>query len=120
MARPRANIDWKKVDKYLQAHCDGVGIAGILGIDVQTLYRRCNEDNKVGFAEYSAKKKAEGVELLKAKQYQVAMEGDRTMLVWLGKQYAGQSDKSENRITGPIKIIVSYEEGPAEGDPLEI
>ena len=120
MARPRANIDWNKVDKYLQAQCDGVGIAGILGIDVQTLYRRCNEDNKVGFAEYSAKKKAEGVELLKAKQYQVAMEGDRTMLVWLGKQYAGQSDKSENRITGPIKIIVSYEEGPAEGDPLEI
>jgi len=120
MARPKAVIDWNKVDKYLQAQCDGVGIAGLLGIDVQTLYRRCNEDNKVGFAEYSAIKKAEGVELLKAKQYQVAMEGDKTMLVWLGKQYAGQSDKSENRITGPIKIIVSYEEGPAEGNPLEI
>jgi hypothetical protein len=120
MARPKAVIDWNKVDKYLQAQCDGVGIAGLLGISPDTLYRACQEVHKMGFAEYSAIKKAEGVELLKAKQYQVAMEGDKTMLVWLGKQYAGQSDKSENRITGPIKIIVSYEEGPAEGNPLEI
>ncbi len=110
MARPKANIDWNKVDKYLQAQCDGVGIAGLLGIDVQTLYRRCNEDNKVGFAEYSAIKKAEGVELLKAKQYQVAMEGDKTMLVWLGKQYAGQRDKIDNEHQGAIQINVKYEE----------
>jgi len=110
MARPKAVIDWNKVDKYLQAQCDGVGIAGLLGIDVQTLYRRCNEDNKVGFAEYSAIKKAEGVELLKAKQYQVAMEGDKTMLVWLGKQYAGQRDKIDNEHQGDIRINVKYEE----------
>lgn len=95
MGRPKANIDWAKVDKYLQAQCDGVGIAGLLGIDVQTLYRRCQEDNNIGFAEYSAIKKAEGVELLKAKQYQTAMEGNVTMQVWLGKQYAGQKDKNE-------------------------
>lgn len=95
MARPKANIDWNKVDKYLQAQCDGVGIAGLLGIDAETLYRRCKEDNNIGFAEYSAIKKAEGVELLKAKQYQTAMEGNVTMQVWLGKQYAGQTDKQD-------------------------
>jgi len=110
MGRPKANIDWSKVDKYLQAQCDGVSIAGLLGICPDTLYRSCQEIHKIGFAEYSAKKKAEGVELLKAKQYQVAMEGDKTMLVWLGKQYAGQRDKIDNEHQGAIQINVKYEE----------
>ncbi len=110
MARPKANIDWEKVNEYLKAQCDGVSIAGLLGICPDTLYRSCQEIHKIGFAEYSAKKKVEGVELLKAKQYQVAMEGDRTMLVWLGKQYAGQKDKIENEHQGAIKINVEYKE----------
>lgn len=95
MARPKTVIDWNKVDKYLQAQCDGVGIAGLLGISPDTLYRACQEVHKMGFAQYSAQKKAEGVELLKAKQYQLAMEGNVTMGIWLGKQYAGQRDKQE-------------------------
>ena len=95
MARPKANIDWQKVDNYLKAQCDGVGIAGILGISPDTLYRACMEENKIGFADYSAIKKGEGNELLRARQFQVAMEGDKTMLVWLGKQYLLQQDKSE-------------------------
>jgi len=95
MARPKANIDWQKVDNYLKAQCDGVGIAGILGISPDTLYRACMEENKIGFADYSAIKKGEGKELLRARQFQVAMEGDKTMLVWLGKQYLLQQDKSE-------------------------
>lgn len=104
MARPKANIDWNKVDKYLQAQCDGVGIAGLLGIHPNTLYRLCEEKYKISFSEYSAQKKSEGVELLKAKQYQVAMEGDKTMLVWLGKQYAGQKDKQETEHSGGIVL----------------
>ena len=30
---------------------------------------------------------------LRRKQYEVAMGGNCTMLVWLGKQYLGQTDK---------------------------
>jgi hypothetical protein len=95
MARPKANIDWQKVDNYLKAQCDGAGIAGILGIHPNTLYEACQEKNKISFSEYSAIKKGEGKELLRARQFQVAMEGDKTMLVWLGKQYLLQQDKSE-------------------------
>lgn len=94
--RPKAEIDWEKVDRFLNAQCDGVGIAEILGIHPNTLYEACKEVHKMNFSEYSAIKKAEGVELLKAKQYQTAMEGNVTMQVWLGKQYAGQKDKVEN------------------------
>jgi hypothetical protein len=95
MGRPKAKIDWSRVDKYLQAHCDGVGIAGLLGIAPDTLYRSCKDIHNIGFDAYSAIKKAEGKELLRTKQFQVAMEGDRTMLVWLGKQYLEQKEKTE-------------------------
>jgi hypothetical protein len=93
--RPEAIIDWNKVTKYLQAQCDSVGIAGLLGISVDTLYNRCKRDNNLDYSAFAAQKKSEGKELLRGKQYSVAMEGDKTMLVWLGKQYLMQSDKQE-------------------------
>lgn len=100
MARPKVNIDWKKVDRYLQAHCDGAGIAGLLGIDPETLYRACQRDHKIGFSEYAAQKKGEGKELLKARQFETAMSGNVSMQIWLGKQYLGQRDKSDVDQTG--------------------
>lgn len=95
MSRPPIEIDWKKVDQYLQAQCNGTGIAGLLGIHPDTLYMKCEEKFKMGFSQYSAQKKSEGKELLRAKQFNVAMGGDKTMLVWLGKQYLDQRDKTE-------------------------
>jgi len=97
--RPKAVIDWAKVDRYLQAQCEGTGIAGLLGVHPNTLYEACKKDHKISFSEYSANKKSEGKEILRAKQFQVAMEGDKTMLVWLGKQYLEQKEKSEVEAT---------------------
>lgn len=98
MGRKKIEIDWAEVDKYLQYQCDGVGISGLLGICPHTLYRACERDNKVSFAKYSAQKKSEGKELLRAKQMELALKGDKTLLVWLGKQYLDQSDKSQSTI----------------------
>lgn len=93
MGRPKSKIDWAKVDNFLKAQCDGVAIASMFGIHPETLYGACQEKFNMGFSEYSAIKKSEGKELLRAKQFQVAMEGDKTMLVWLGKQLLDQKDK---------------------------
>jgi hypothetical protein len=104
--RPKVEIDWDKVGKMLEAGCFATGIAATLGIDESTLYRRCPEDNKVDFSTYSQQKKAKGDELLRQVQYQTAVgyrdpktqkkyEPDKTMLIWLGKQRLGQSDKQE-------------------------
>lgn len=119
MGRPKANIDWNKVDKYLQAQCDGVGIAGLLGIHPNTLYRLCEEEFKISFSEYSATKKAEGRELLRAKQFQSAMEGDKALQIWLGKQYLAQRDKIDNEHQGAIQINVKYENKGTDGNPSE-
>lgn len=95
MARPKANIDWNKVDRMLEAGCDGTEVAATIGIHPDTLYRACERENKIGFADYLATKRASGDRLLKVKQFEIAMTGDKTMLVWLGKQRLGQSEKSE-------------------------
>lgn len=98
--RPPAEIDWEMVDNFLKAHCDGVGIASYFGVHPNTLYRLCIERYKISFDDYKRQKQTEGKELLRAKQYATAMAGDKTMLVWLGKQYLEQKDKYDHTTDG--------------------
>ena len=93
--RKKKVINWDTVDVYLRCQCDGTGIASILGVSPMTLYRACKDTHKVNFDAYSQQKKAEGKELLKKRQFEVAMSGDKTLLVWLGKNYADQKDRSD-------------------------
>lgn len=119
MGRPKANIDWKRVDHLLTCQCDGVGIAGILGIHPNVLYEACKEVNKLSFSEYSAQKKSEGKELLRAKQFETAMNGNVTMQIWLGKQHLDQKDRKDmtsNDQTLGMSITV---ESPDEKKQLE-
>lgn len=96
--RPKARIDWGFVGNMLEADCTATGIAAMIGISVDTLYVRCKTDNKIDFSAFSQQKRAKGDDLLRAKQFKVAMEGNPTMLIWLGKNRLGQADKTE--ITG--------------------
>ena len=98
MARPKMNIDLGEVDKYLQAQCLGTEIAGKLGIDPETFYNRCKTDNGIGFTEYSQTKRAAGQSMLRASMYADAMSGDKTMKIWLSKQYLGMKDRHEQTI----------------------
>lgn len=96
MARPRLNIDWKIVDKLLEADCEGTEIAAYIGVHPDTLYLRCQKEKKMGFSEYLQEKKAKGNSLIKVKQFEAAVKDkDKTMLIWLGKQRLGQREKQE-------------------------
>ena len=107
--RPKAIIDWNYVGKMLEADASAEGIAATINIDRGTLYKRCITDNKCEFTTFSASKKAKGNELLKAKQFQVAMSGDKVMLIWLGKQRLGQADKQEIKHFTIDKAIEFYQ-----------
>ena len=114
--RPKAVIDWKLVDEYLRSQCDGAHIANILGIHPNTLYLACEEKFKINFSEYSQQKKGEGQELLRARQFKAAMDGDKTMLVWLGKQYLGQREKTDSNLNIQEKApVISF--GEEEDEP---
>lgn len=112
MSRPKTEIDWARVDELLVAQCDGAGIASILGIHPNTLYRLCEEEFSMSFSAYSQQKRGEGRELLRAKQYELALSGDKTMLVWLGKQYLNQREKVDNDVslTEKVKPVIVFGE----------
>ena len=92
--RPKAIIDWKKVDQMLQAACTGPEIAAALGFHPDTLYNACKQDHKTDFSAYSQAKRAHGDLLLKTAQFKKAMDGDNTMQIWLGKNRLGQSERN--------------------------
>lgn len=96
--RPKLSLEdmvftgWDQLDQLIlwatQEYC-----AEKLGISADTLTRRIKEKFNITFAEYKHKRKETlRINLLK-KQYDVAMNGNTTMLIWLGKNELGQSDK---------------------------
>lgn len=110
MARPKANINWDEVGKMLEAGCSGVGIAASIGVDEGTLRKRCEKDLKCSFSEFAQQKKSKGDDLLRAKQFALAMKGDKTLLIWLGKQRLGQTDRQDQKHehSGGIALEVEY------------
>lgn len=106
MSRPKLEIDWKVVDSLLEADCEGTEIAAYFGVHPDTLYARCKEVNNMGFSHYLQEKKAKGNSLLKTKQFKIAMEGDKAMLIWLGKQRLGQKERQEIDHSGSINTEI--------------
>ena len=98
MGRKKTVIDWDFVNDKLEKHWDGVTISDALGISFSTLERHVIEKYKMGFGEFKHSKRAKMRDILKEKQIELALDGDKTMLVWLGKQYLDQSDKRESKV----------------------
>lgn len=94
-ARPLIPINWEKVDKFLEAGSTGVQIAALIGMHPETLYDRCAREKGVGFTEYRSEKLEKGNSQLLGIQYKLAMQGDKAMLIWLGKNRLNQSDKKK-------------------------
>jgi hypothetical protein len=111
MARTKVNIDWERIEKMAMAGANGQQIAAAIGVHYDTLVNRYKETHSSDFSQYLQAKREKGNELLLRKQYEIAMTGDRTMLVWLGKQRLGQREKQDTDITtggeklNEIKII---------------
>lgn len=101
MARPRKPVDWESVEKLCSLQCTEEEIAQFLAISVDTLCRACKRDHEQSFAEYFAQKKGLGKVSLRRAQWQAAQKGNPTMLIWLGKQYLDQRDKSSHELSGP-------------------
>jgi hypothetical protein len=111
----RITIDWARVDELLTSQNSGQDIAGFLGISDTTLYEHCKQDNGEDFLPYSQKKKSRGKALLKERQWKAAMSGDKTLLVWLGKQYLEQTDKQDVNHGGELNLRMQFK----YGDPVK-
>jgi hypothetical protein len=98
VTKPLHQLDYKKLDAMCAIHCTGEECAAILGIDYDTLNSALKRDGNKSFSEYFAQKGSNGKMSLRRKQYDLAIAGNSTMLIWLGKQWLGQVDKSERDI----------------------
>lgn len=109
-------IDWKVVDHFLMCGCTGTQVAAKIGVSADTLYDRVMQEFGVSFSEYLQEKRSTGETLVKEAQFDEAVrKRNTTMLVWVGKQLCGQTEKQEVRHEGNIPIqVVSY-----NGKPLE-
>ncbi len=101
MANPKKKLkkaDWERVESLCKIHCTGEEIASVLKMDYDTFNRNVKEKYGIQTSEYIKKHAAEGNASLRRRQWKSAVEdGNTTMLVWLGKQYLGQTDKQEVR-----------------------
>jgi len=104
--RPLFDVNWDQVDELCAIQCTGEEIAGVLGCDYDTLATACKREKHLAFSDYFKQKASNGKMSLRRTQYTTAMEGNPTMLVWLGKNWLGQTDKLETAITQlpPIEI----------------
>lgn len=113
--RPKIKIDWEEFDKLCMIHCTRAEIALWFNISEDTIERACKREKGMHFAVYYDQKKGKGKAALRRKQFQMAMDGNVALLIWLGKQYLGQSDKSEDIVRQYAEpIVVELADGRKE------
>lgn len=95
MPRPKLNINEDQVRSLAGINCSLEEMGAVLNCDESTLTRRFSAIIKEG--------RATGRMSLKRKQWEMAMGGNITMLIWLGKQNLGQTDKVEQRVDAKVE-----------------
>jgi hypothetical protein len=91
---PRKPIDMDVMRRAAALCCTAGEIAALLGIGRRTFYGAMKRDPELKTALDQAR--AHGCATLRRLQWQRAMGGSDTMLIWLGKQLLGQTDHHED------------------------
>lgn len=118
--RPRIEFDkkqWGEFDKLCALQCTLPEIASYFDCSEDTIERRVKERFGRTFAEVFAQKRGKGKVSLRRAQYAAAIGGDKTMLVWLGKSWLDQTDKSKvehSGQVGPPKLEIVLNRDEAE------
>ena len=99
IGRPKKyDIDTDTLFKLAKYNLTNIEIADIYGCDESLLIK--------SYSEFLTKGRAELKKRLRQTQYEVAVEGKNvTMLIWLGKQILGQTEKAEIQMNRPIEEV---------------
>ena len=98
VGRPKKyDIDTEKVQQLASFGCTNTEIASFFGCDVSLITKN--------YSQFLAKGRDKGKIRLRQLQWQSAEKGNTAMLIWLGKQILGQTDKSEVELVKPIDQV---------------
>ena len=115
MARPPktwTDADVRQFKQLCAIFCTKAEICQVMDVDPKTLNKlidanlrgepwRENRRTRLTFEEAWRFYSAQGRASIRRKQFELAMEGDKTMLIWLGKQQLGQCDDPAKKKATP-------------------
>ena len=108
MSPPRIVINWTDFDKLCAMQCTVPEIAGWFDCGESTIKRAVKRAKRMTFQEYAGAKRLKGNISIRRAQFELAMSGDKTMLIWLGKQYLGQQDRQQHEHSGPNGAAITH------------
>lgn len=104
--RPKKQFTEKQIEQIktlARCHCPDSEIAAFMEIGETTIKRH--------FGPLIKDAREAGKANIRAMQYRMAMNGDKTMLIWLGKQLLGQRDKQEIKTDFVEPFVVTTSAG---------
>jgi len=103
-------VDKTQFEKLCEIQCTQIEIAGWFRCSIDTIERWCKRTYKQSYAEIFEEKRQVGRISLRRVQFQEALKGNTALLIWLGKQYLGQSDVEKSEIKQIHKDIATIHE----------
>lgn len=85
-------------------------ICSIFGVSISTLQRWVKKNYGTTFDRLKEQKQKHLKLKLAGKQYELAMKGSVPLLIWLGKQWLGQSDKQESSNNDKVTIVIDKDD----------
>lgn len=117
VGRPRSELtdeDFEKLIGMVEICCTQDEICNILGMAESTLDLRLKERGYDNFRDFYKRHSDSGKQSLRRLQWAAAQDGNVSMLIWLGKQWLGQSDKqmvdSNHRVT-TFEVVADEDQG---------
>ena len=117
VGRPPKEFDQKNFEGLCQIQCTEEEICQFFGCSEKTLNKWCREKYGANFSQVFREKRGVGKISLRRAQYQAAINGNASLLIWLGKQYLGQSEsagteeKKEIEDLTPVSEMLNLDDG---------
>ena len=112
IGRNKVPVCFDEVEHLASLGCTDRDIANYFGVKEDTLRR--------GFADYLIKGRHNLKTTLRQAQLRVALEGNPTMLIWLGKNMLSQSDNGQaNEDNRPLPWTDSLDDDVVDEDEVE-
>ncbi len=107
--RPRREFDLRQVEELARLGCTEEDMGAVLGVSVDTIQRRKRDSEE--FCGAIKRGQAATRNSLRRLQLKKALEGNVTMLIWLGKQLLGQSDRQSTLLgqdpeSAAVQVVV--------------
>lgn len=97
----QSEIDWKVAIGLAECQCTQAQIAHSCRVAISTLIEAIKREHGLTWEQWYTAHASNGLSSIRQAQYAKAVETkDTTMLIWLGKNLLGQSDRKEVELSG--------------------